>query len=87
MSGGGIIIWAGEARISDIEEEAWHPLDGHPWPLLLEPCVDYNKLTKPCIHVNFFFYGTRQLSRPTSVWERTYSPFVICKNVQPIFEF
>ena len=24
-------------------------------PLLLEPCVDYNKLTKPCIRVNFFF--------------------------------
>ena len=30
MSGGGIIFWAGEARISDIEEEARHPLDGHP---------------------------------------------------------
>ena len=30
MSGGGIIIWAGEARISEIEEEARHPLDGHP---------------------------------------------------------
>ena len=24
-------------------------------PLLLEPCVDYNKLTKPCIRVNLFF--------------------------------
>ena len=24
-------------------------------PLLLEPCVEYNKLTKPCIRVNFFF--------------------------------
>ena len=30
MPGGGIIFWAGEARISEIEEEARHPLDGHP---------------------------------------------------------
>ena len=30
MSGEGIIFWAGEARISEIEEEARHPLDGHP---------------------------------------------------------
>ena len=30
MSGGGIIFWAVEARISEIEEEARHPLDGHP---------------------------------------------------------
>ena len=30
MSGGGIIFWVGEARISEIEEEAWHPLDAHP---------------------------------------------------------
>ena len=30
MSGGGIIFWAGEARISEIEEEARHPLDRHP---------------------------------------------------------
>ena len=30
MSGGGIIFWAAEARISKIEEEARHPLDGHP---------------------------------------------------------
>ena len=30
MSGGGIIFWVGEARISEIEEEARHPLDGHP---------------------------------------------------------
>ena len=30
MLGGGIIFWAGEARISEIEEEARHPLDGHP---------------------------------------------------------
>ena len=30
MSGGGIIFWASEARISKIEEEARHPLDGHP---------------------------------------------------------
>ena len=30
MSGGGIIFWAGEARISEIEEEARHPLNGHP---------------------------------------------------------
>ena len=30
MSGGGIIFGAGEARISEIEEEARHPLDGHP---------------------------------------------------------
>ena len=29
MSGGGIIFWAAEARISEIEEEARHPLDGH----------------------------------------------------------
>ena len=29
MSGGGIIFWAAEARISEIEE-ARHPLDGHP---------------------------------------------------------
>ena len=27
MSGGGIIFWAGEARISEIEEEARYPLD------------------------------------------------------------
>ena len=27
MSGGGIISWAGEARISEIEEETRHPLD------------------------------------------------------------
>ena len=27
---GGIIFWVGEARISEIEEEARHPLDGHP---------------------------------------------------------
>ena len=60
MSGGGIIFWAAEARISEIEEEARHPLDGHPTAtaaVLLEPCVDYNKLTKPCIHVNFFLLG------------------------------
>ena len=30
MSRGGIIFWAAEARISEIEEEARHPLDGHP---------------------------------------------------------
>ena len=30
MSGGGIIFWAAEPRISEIEEEARHPLDGHP---------------------------------------------------------
>ena len=30
MSAGGIIFWAGEARISEIDEEARHPLDGHP---------------------------------------------------------
>ena len=30
MSGGGIIFWAGEARLSEIEEEARHPLDRHP---------------------------------------------------------
>ena len=30
MLGEGIIFWAGEARISEIEEEARHPLDGHP---------------------------------------------------------
>ena len=30
MSAGGIIFWAAEARISEIEEEARHPLDGHP---------------------------------------------------------
>ena len=54
MSGGGIIFWAGEARISEVEEEARHPLDGHPTALLLEPCVDY-KLTKPCIRVNSVF--------------------------------
>ena len=30
MSGGGIIFWAAEVRISEIEEEARHPLDGHP---------------------------------------------------------
>ena len=56
-------------------------------PLLLEPCVDYNKLTKPCIRVNLFSLGDASLSRPTSVWQRTYSPFAFCKNVQPIFEF
>ena len=30
MSGEGIIFWAGEARICEIEEEARNPLDGHP---------------------------------------------------------
>ena len=30
MSGGGIIFWVAEARISEIEEEARRPLDGHP---------------------------------------------------------
>ena len=30
MLGGGIIFWAAEARISEIEEEARHPLDVHP---------------------------------------------------------
>ena len=30
MSGGGIIFWAAEASISEIEEEARHPLDRHP---------------------------------------------------------
>ena len=30
MSRVGIIFWAAEARISEIEEEARHPLDGHP---------------------------------------------------------
>ena len=30
MLGGGIIFWEAEARISEIEEEARHPLDGHP---------------------------------------------------------
>ena len=30
MSGGGIIFCAAEARISEIEDEARHPLDGHP---------------------------------------------------------
>ena len=30
MSGGGIIFGAGEARISENEEEARHSLDGHP---------------------------------------------------------
>ena len=30
MSGGGIIFRAVEARISEIEEEAQHSLDGHP---------------------------------------------------------
>ena len=30
MSGGGIIFWAAEVRISKIEEEARHPLDRHP---------------------------------------------------------
>ena len=30
MLGRGIIFWAAEARISEIEEEARHPLDGHP---------------------------------------------------------
>ena len=30
MSGGRIIFWAAEARISEIEDEARHPLDGHP---------------------------------------------------------
>jgi len=30
MSGGGIIFWVAEAGIFEIEEEARHPLDGHP---------------------------------------------------------
>ena len=30
ISGGGIIFWVAEARISEIEEEARHLLDGHP---------------------------------------------------------
>ena len=56
MSGGGIIFWAAEARISEIEEEArlhWMDIQR---TLLLEPCVDY-KLTKPCIHVQLTFLG------------------------------
>ena len=86
MSGGGIIFWAGEARISEKKKQSIRWMDIQR-PLLLEPCVDY-KLTKPCIRVNsLFFEGTRQLSKATSVWQRTYSPFEICKNVQPIFEF
>ena len=57
MSGGGIIFWATEGRISVIKEEAcirWMDIQR---PLLLEPCVDYNKLTKPCIRVNLLFLG------------------------------
>ena len=50
------------------------------WPLLLEPYVDY-KLTKPCIRVNSVFLGDRQLSKARSVWQRTYSPFQICKKM------
>ena len=34
-----------------------------------------------------FFRGRIKLSRPTSVWQRIYSPFPICKNVRPIFKF
>ena len=30
MLGGGIIFWAAGASISEIEEEARHPLDRHP---------------------------------------------------------
>ena len=30
MSGGGIIFWAAEARISEIKEQERHPLDRHP---------------------------------------------------------
>ena len=30
MLGGGIIFWAADARVSEIEEEARHSLDGHP---------------------------------------------------------
>ena len=30
MSGGGIIFWAAEARILEIEKETRYPLDGHP---------------------------------------------------------
>ena len=39
MSGGGIIFWAAEARISEIEEEARHPLDGHPTATAARLCV------------------------------------------------
>ena len=40
LSGGGIIFWAGEARISEIEEERRHPLDRHPTAVvLLQPLV------------------------------------------------
>ena len=58
MSWGGIIFWAAEARISEIEEEArirWMDIQ---WPLLPEPCVDY-KLKKPCIHANLHFFRGR----------------------------
>ena len=37
MSGGGIIFWAAEARISEIEEEARHQLDGHPTATAARP--------------------------------------------------
>ena len=35
MLGGGIIFWAAEARISETEEEARHPLDGDTSPTYL----------------------------------------------------
>ena len=87
MSGGGIICWALKLEYPRLKKKhgiRWMDIQR---PLLLEACVDY-KLTKPCIRINsLFFEGTRQLSKATSVWQRTYGPFDICKNVQPNFEF
>ena len=80
MLGGGIIFGRVKLEYSRLKKKhgiCWMDIQR---PLRLEPCVDYNKLTKPCIRVNLFFLGEASLSRPT-VWQRTYSPFAFCKNV------
>ena len=79
------LLWAAGARRPEVEETL-RPLDGH--RTITESFI-LTKLTKPLV---FFSkdkaLGMRQLSRPTApIWQRTYSPFAICKNVQPIFKF
>ena len=71
-----MLVWAAGARRAALEE-ALRPLDGHR-TITAARIVYIDEVDKAL--------GTRQLSRPTTqIWQRTYSPFAICKNVQPIF--
>ena len=65
MSGGGIIFWAGEARISEVEEARRRWMD-IVWSLQLESFI-LTKLTKPLV---------RQLSRPTGQLPKWCAPDV-----------